>query len=77
MSDLKTRLTNLGVNSAGDPRMVDIKSMYFIARTEVRFPEAIYVGESIIHRSQPGAALSFNRSLTNTISTRFFSTLNE
>lgn len=76
VAELKTRLANLGVNSAGDPRMVDVKTMYFIARTEVRFPESIYVGESIIQRSGPGA-MSYNRSLTQIVSTRFFSTINE
>lgn len=76
VAELKTRLTNLGVNSAGDLRMVDIKTRFFITRTEVRFPESVYVGESIIQRSSPGA-MSLSQSLTQIVSTRFFSTINE
>lgn len=76
LADLKTLLTSLGVNAANDSPLVDIKTSYFITRTEVRYPESVYVGESIIQRTPPGG-ISVNRTLTSTINTRFFSTLKE
>ena len=76
MDELKTLLTSLGVNTVNDPTLIDIKTSYFIARTEVRYPESIYVGESIIERSAPGS-VSNSRTLTRTFDTRFFSTLRE
>lgn len=75
MADLKTVLTNLGVSNNESP-LVDIKTSYFITRTEVRYPESVYVGESIIQRSAPGSII-VNRTLTKIISTRFFSTIKE
>ena len=74
--ELKTLLTSLGVNASDNSSLVDIKTSYFIARTEVRYPESVYVGESIIQRTPPGG-ISINRTLTRTIDTRFFSTLKE
>lgn len=76
LEELKTLLTSLGVNASNDSPLVDIKTSYFIARTEVRYPESVYVGESIIQRTPPGG-ISINRTLTRTIDTRFFSTLKE
>jgi general secretion pathway protein K len=76
LEELKTLLTNLGVNTINDSQLVDIKTDYFIARTEVRYPESIYVGESIIERSAPGTIRN-SRTLTRIFDTRFFSTLRE
>ena len=75
LADLKTALTNLGVSNNDSP-LVDIKTSYFITRTEVRYPESVYVGESIIHRSTPGS-ISTSRTLTKIVSTRLFSTIKE
>lgn len=76
LEELKKLLSNLGVNTVTDPNLIDIKTAFFIARTEVRYPESIYVGESIIERTTPGG-VSSNRTLTRTFDTRFFSTLRE
>jgi len=76
LEELKTLLTSLGVNASNDSTLMDIKTSYFITRTEIRYPESVYVGESIIHRSPPGG-INVNRTITRTINTRFFSTLKE
>lgn len=76
LEELKTLLTSLGVNASNDSTLIDIKTSYFITRTEIRYPESVYVGESIIHRSPPGG-INVNRTITRTINTRFFSTLKE
>ncbi len=74
VAELKLRLANIGVNTPGDTPMVDIKTGFFIARTEVRFPESVYVGESIIQRATAGSS-ALNQSLTQVVSTRYFSSL--
>lgn len=67
-------LSRLGVSHSSDPPLIDTKTGYFLTHTEVRFGEALYVGESVIRR----APLSPNNpSLTKIISTHFFSTLKE
>ncbi len=76
LEELKTLLTSLGVNASNDSTLIDIKTSYFITRTEIRYPESVYVGESIIHRS-PAGGINVNRTITRTINTRFFSTLKE
>ena len=76
VAELKTLLTNLGINGETNNQMADIKTRFFIARTEVRFPESVYIGESIIQRSAPGGII-VNRTSTQILSTRFFSTLRE
>ena len=56
LEELKTLLTSLGVNASNDSTLIDIKTSYFITRTEIRYPESVYVGESIIHRSPPAVS---------------------
>ena len=78
--DLRNLLTHIGVSQSGETTMTDVKSNYFIARSEVRFGESLYVGQSVIKRAAMGAAGQATPSglgLTQIISTRFFSTLKE
>ena len=76
-TELKTMLTNLGVNPGGDAPMADIKTGFFIARTEVRFPDAVYVGESLVQRNANGGINTGGQTITQVLSTRFFSTLQD
>lgn len=76
-AELKTMLTNLGVNPGGEAPMADIKTAFFIARTEVRFPDAVYVGESIVQRNAHSGIISASQTMTQIVSTRFFSTLQD
>lgn len=79
--DARNLLTRIGVAQAGENPLIDVKTSFFIARSEVRFGEALYVGQSILRRSAAGnsgqAAPGVSNSLTQTISTRFYSTLKE
>ncbi len=74
-------LTRLGVTQSGSNGFMDIKSSYFIARTEVRFGESVYVGQSLIRRAAQGTsnagAVTTSAELTRIISNRFYSTLKE
>lgn len=82
--EMRNLLTRVGVTLSGEMPLADIKSGFFIARSEVRFGESLYVGQSIIKRptaggpgqSNTGSASAFS-SLTQVVSTRYFSTLKE
>jgi general secretion pathway protein K len=76
-AELKTMLTNLGVNPGGEAPMADIKTAFFVARTEVRFPDAVYVGESIVQRNAYSGTITAGQTMTQIVSTRFFSTLQD
>lgn len=79
--DARNLLTRIGVTQSGENALIDIKTGFFIARSEVRFGEALYVGQSILRRSGPGpagqAATGNSNGMTQIISTRFYSTLKE
>lgn len=79
--DAQNLLTRIGVTQAGESIQMDIKSNFFITRSEVRFGEALYVGQSIVKRSPINAtgqnAGGNSVSRTQIISTRFYSTLKE
>lgn len=80
-TEARNLLTRIGVNQIGETSLIDVKSSFFIARSEVRFGEALYVGQSILRRSAAGssgqAAPNTSNLLTQIISTRFYSTLKE
>lgn len=72
--EIQNLLTRLGIHQAAETSLMDTKTGFFLTHSEVRFGEALYVGESIIRR----AALSpSNPTLTQIVSTRFYSTLKE
>lgn len=79
--DARNLLTRIGVTQSGDNNVMDTKSNFFIARSEVRFGEALYVGQSTLRRSAAStsgqASTGNSSSLTQIISTRFYSTLKE
>lgn len=80
--DMRNLLTRIGVTQSGETSMTDVKSNYFIARSEVRFGESLYVGQSVIKRTataavSQAAGSSGGSGLTQIINTRFFSTLKE
>lgn len=79
--DARNLLTRIGVSQAGENPLIDVKTGFFIARSEVRFGEALYVGQSIVRRAAAGTsgqtATGISNSLTQIISTRFYSTLKE
>jgi general secretion pathway protein K len=79
--DIRNLLTRIGISEPGETPMADVKSSYFLARSEVRFGESLYVGQSLIKRAGSGSAsqsgTSGDANLTQIISTRFFSTLKE
>jgi general secretion pathway protein K len=79
--DVRNLLTRVGVTQAGENALMDTKSGFFITRSEVRFGEALYVGQSVLRRkatsSSASAATDSTNSLTQIISTRFYSTLKE
>ena len=76
--DVRNVLTRIGVTQTGETSLMDVKSNFFIARSEVRFGESLYVGQSILRRTAAGtAAQATSSSLTQIISTRFYSTLKE
>lgn len=80
-AEARNLLTRIGVSQMGDTSLMDVKSSFFIARSEVRFGESLYVGQSILRRTAAGssgqAAAGNSSSLTQIISTRFYSTLKE
>lgn len=80
-TEARNLLTRIGVNQTGETSLIDVKSGFFIARSEVRFGEALYVGQSILRRTAAGAsgqaATTAPNLLTQIISTRFYSTLKE
>lgn len=79
--DMRNLLTRIGVTQSSEYPMADVKSGYFLARSEVRFGESLYVGQSLIKRTSSGSATQAGAlggtSLTQIFSTRFFSTLKE
>ena len=79
--DMRNLLTRVGFTQSGETPIADVKSSYFLARSEVRFGESLYVGQSLIKRAGSWAAgqagTSGGTGLTQIISTRFFSTLKE
>lgn len=78
--DVRNLLTRIGVTQAGEASLIDVKSNFFIARSEVRFGESLYVGQSILRRTAAGTsgqAASNANALTQIVSTRFYSTLKE
>lgn len=78
--DVRNVLTRIGVTQAGETSLIDVKSNFFIARSEVRFGESLYVGQSVLRRTAAGTsgqAASNANSLTQIVSTRFYSTLKE
>ena len=79
--DMRNLLTRVGFTQSGETPIADVKSAYFLARSEVRFGESLYVGQSLIKRAGSGAAgqagASGGTGLTQIISTGFFSTLKE
>ncbi len=76
--DVRNVLTRIGVTQTGETSLMDVKSNFFIARSEVRFGESLYVGQSTLRRTAAGtAAQATSSSLTQIISTRFYSTLKE
>jgi general secretion pathway protein K len=75
--DIRNLLTRIGVSQSGETLLVDIKTNYFIARSEVQFGESVYVGQSVINRSTTGSTTSAGPGLTHIVSTRFFSTPKE
>ena len=79
-AEARNLLTRIGVTQASETSLIDVKSSFFIARSEVRFGESLYVGQSILRRSAAGSAgqaATASTSLTQIISTRFYSTLKE
>lgn len=79
-AEARNLLTRIGVNQASEISLIDVKSSFFIARSEVRFGESLYVGQSILRRSAAGSAgraATGSTTLTQIISTRFYSTLKE
>lgn len=79
-AEARNLLTRIGVTQANETSLMDVKSSFFIARSEVRFGESLYVGQSILRRSaasSTGQAATGSTSLTQIISTRFYSTLKE
>ena len=79
-AEARNLLTRIGVTQASETSLIDVKSSFFIARSEVRFGESLYVGQSILRRSAAGSAgqaATGSTSLTQIISTRFYSTLKE
>lgn len=81
MVEARNLLTRIGINQTGENTVMDVKSGFFIVRSEVRFGEALYVGQSILRRAAAGtssqASTGNSSSLTQIISTRFYSTLKE
>ncbi len=81
VAEVRNLLTRIGVNQSGETSFIDVKSSFFIARSEVRFGEALYVGQSILRRTASGssgqAATNTSNLLTQIISTRFYSTVKE
>lgn len=79
--EVRNLLTRIGVNQSGESSLIDVKSNFFIARSEVRFGESLYVGQSILRRAAAGssgqAAAGNSNAMTQVISTRFYSTLKE
>jgi general secretion pathway protein K len=76
--DVRNVLTRIGFSQTGETSLMDVKSNFFIARSEVRFGESLYVGQSTPRRTAAGtAAQATSSSLTQIISTRFYSTLKE
>lgn len=78
--DVRNVLTRIGVTQTGETSLIDVKSNFFIARSEVRFGESLYVGQSLLRRSAAGTAgqtAASSSFLTQIISTRFYSTLKE
>ena len=80
-AEVRNLLTRVGVSQMGETTLMDVKSSFFITRSEVRFGESLYVGQSIVRRAAAGssasAASGTSNSLTQIISTRFYSTLKE
>jgi general secretion pathway protein K len=80
-TDVRNLLTRIGVTQSGENIQMDIKSNFFITRSEVRFGEAMYVGQSLVKRTPINAtgqtAVGHSLSRTQIISTRFYSTLKE
>lgn len=78
--DARNILTRIGVAQSGETPLIDIKSNFFMTRSEVRFGEALYVGQSIIRRNTATSGQTpagGTNSMTQIISTRFYSTLKE
>lgn len=79
--EARNLLTRIGVTQSGENALIDVKTSFFITRSEVRFGEALYVGQSILRRTGTGAAgqtaTGNSNSMTQIISTRFYSTLKE
>ncbi len=75
--EVNNLLTRLGVSQSGETKLIDTKSSFFITRSEVRFGEALYVGQSILRRAAGPASPGNASTLTQIISTRFYSTLKE
>ena len=80
-AEARNLLTRVGVTQMGETTLMDVKSSFFIARSEVRFGESLYVGQSVLRRAATGssaqATAGASNSLTQIISTRFYSTLKE
>lgn len=75
--EVNNLLTRLGVSQNGDTKLFDTKSNFFITRSEVRFGEALYVGQSVLRRGSSQTSAGKTLILTQVISTRFHSTLKE
>lgn len=78
--DVRNVLTRIGFSQTGETSLMDVKSNFFIARSDVRFGESLYVGQSILKRNAAGTsgqAAANSSSLTQIVSTRFYSTLKE
>lgn len=79
-TEARNLLTRIGVSQTNETSLMDVKTNFFIARSEVRFGESLYVGQSILRRSAVGSssqATNSSSTLTQIISTRFYSTLKE
>ena len=77
-AEARNLLTRIGVTQANETSLMDVKTNFFITRSEVRFGESLYVGQSLLRRSPAGTAgqaAANSSSLTQIISTRFYSTL--
>lgn len=75
--DVRNLLTRIGVAQSGEMTLTDVKTNFFIARSEVRFGESLYVGQSTIKRATGTTQAGTSSGQTQIIYTRFFSTLNE
>lgn len=75
--EVNNLLTRIGVSQDGQTKLFDTKTNFFITRSEVRFGEALYVGQSIIRRAAGQTTAGNTSNLTQIISTRFYSTLKE